>query len=383
LFSWVAKLGLDSIVVREVINDAGKSDIFVGTAFWLKVIGAIIALCLIAIAVQFTSNSSQTNIFIFIIAIGMLFQSFEVAVFYYQAKVNAKVVSICKILQLLISSFVKIYFIVIDADLVAFVLVSLFDQVILSLFYIITYRINIKRYIHKRFDIVVAKRMLLDSWPLILSAIFVMLYARIDQIMIMEMLGEYEVGIYSVSVKITEAWLFFPIIVSSSLFPSILNAKNRSLVEFETRMKWLYSLVSVSGLVVAITVTIFSKFLIGLLFGNEYIDGSPVLAIRIWETVFAAIGIVSTKWIVAENLQRITFVHMVIGSLMNIVLNFILIPSYGVRGAAIASIISIIVTVIILPLLNKQLRDNAEIRIKSLLLVFLVQKITRLNSRSI
>lgn len=366
IFGGIAKLGLDGIMVRELVNHHEKRDSYLGTAFWLKVIGAFIVIGLIAAILPFTSNNSTTNLFIFIIAAGLVFQSFEVVEFYFQSQVLAKIVSICKVIQLAFSSAIKIYLVLHEAELIYFVLVTAFDALSLAVSYFIAYKIGKSRVFYKHFDMSLAKQLLKDSWPLILTAIFTMLYARIDQIMIKEMLGAYEVGLYSASIRLTESWLFVPVIISSSVFPAILAAKKNSKTLYEDRLMKLYTLLVLVGLVVCLVTTGFSELIIEILFGETFLEGSNVLAIRIWETFFAAIGVASGKWIVAENLQRLTVKIIVAGALINIGLNYMLIPIFSIEGAAAASLISIIFTVIVLPYLITELRANVRMRIKAM-----------------
>ncbi len=145
IFAGVAKLGLDGIVVRELVKEPEKKDLYLGTAFWLKLIGAIVALFLIMLGTLFTNNDRTTNIYIFIIAAGIFFQSFEVVDFYFQSKVLSKFVSVCKITQLILSSLLKIYFVLTKADLVYFVFISLIDQIILAFTLFLSYS-----YYHRR-----------------------------------------------------------------------------------------------------------------------------------------------------------------------------------------------------------------------------------------
>ena len=118
LFASIAKLGLDSIVVRELVNQPDKQDVYLGTAFWMKVLGAITVISLIALVLPWTSNDSTTSLYIFIIASGLFFQSFEIVDFYFQSQVLAKYISICKVIQLLFSSCIKIYLVLTGAELI-------------------------------------------------------------------------------------------------------------------------------------------------------------------------------------------------------------------------------------------------------------------------
>ena len=341
IFGGIAKLGLDTIVVRELVNNPQNSDIYIGTSFWLKVIGTIIVLCLLAFILPFTSNDSTTNLFILIIGIGLIFQSFEIVEFYFQSQVLAKFVSICKITQLLICSIIRINLVLMESELQYFVYLTIFEAFILGLCYFLAYK-------HKngyllpinKFSLLIASKLLKDSWPLIFSAIVIMIYMRIDQVMIKEMLGSYEVGIYSASVRLTEIFYFIPFIITSSLYPAILKAKQKSKELYNKRLQWLYTMLIWLAILISVIMMIGSELLVDLLFGDDFKDVAKVLSIHIWASIFVFIGTASGNWYVTENLQTLVMINSSVGATVNLILNLILIPEFGILGAAYATLIS-------------------------------------------
>jgi len=229
LFTAIATLGLDSIVVRELVKDETQKWALIGTSFYLKVIGAFLTLGILAVAVNFTSNDQYTNMLVFIIASSTLFQSFNVIDFYFQAKVLSRFVVYANIIGLSLSSVVKVTLILNEAPLVAFVWVVFFDSIVLALgliyFFIKEMTCDIQKISFKKEAAIL---LLKDCWPLILSGIVISVYMKIDQVMIKEMLGSEAVGQYAVAVRLSELWYFIPMIVVSSLFPAIINAKEIS-----------------------------------------------------------------------------------------------------------------------------------------------------------
>ena len=340
LFGTIARLGLDGIVVRDLVNHPEEPHVYLGTAFWLKLIGALVALVLLAIAVQFTNNDNTTNLYIFIIASGLIFQSLDVVDFHFQSKVLSKYVSISKLIQLALSSVLKLYFIFIQADIFWFVIVGLVDQISLALSLIIAYwRKNVGSFFG-RFELDTAKAMLKNAWPLILSGIAISLYMRIDQIMIKEMLGEKEVGLYSAAVRLSEAWYFVPVIVTTSLFPAILNAKKLNPKLYSERVRRLYAIMIYSAVGMALPVTFMAESIIFTLYGVHYQDAGLVLAIHIWAGIFVALGVVNGSWFLAENLQKLAMINTLAGVAVNVILNYFLIPIYGIAGVAFATLAS-------------------------------------------
>ena len=377
LFGSLAKLGLDSIVVRELVRTPELRDVYLGTAFWLKLMGALVMLAAMAVAVQFTSNDATANLYIFIIGSGTLFQSFEVVDFYFQSKVLSKFVSICKLTQLFISSLIKLYLIFIKAELFWFVLVSLVDQVTLGVSLFLAYRYQKLKGFYSSFDIGTAKKLLQDSWPLILSGLVIMIYMRIDQIMIKEMLGEHEVGLYSAAVRLSEVWYFFPVLITNSLFPSVVNAKKISEEKYLSRLQNLFTLLVWISIAFAILTALFSRWLVIFLYGNAYQDAGQVLIIHTWGGIFVALGVASGSWFVNENLQHYSFFRTASGAVINVVLNFVLIPKYGIAGAALATVISQSIAALFFDLSTYKTRIIFIMKIRAIIFICLFRK--RLN----
>lgn len=375
IFGGIAKLGLDGILVRELVSNSEKQDTYLGNAFWLKIIGAFIVMGLMAAIVPFTSHDSQTNLFIFIIAAGLIFQSFEVIEFYFQSQVMAKVVSVCKVLQLGLSSAIKIYLVITQAELLYFVLVFAFDALILAVSYAITYQLR-KNHppFYKHFDLSIAKQLLRDSWPLIFSAIVVMIYMRIDQIMIKEMLGEYEVGVYSAAVRLSEAFYFIPMLITASLFPSILNAKKQSEKLYQQRLQKLYTLLVWMAIAISLPMTFLSDWLILLLFGQEYQEAGQVLKVHVWAAIFVFLGVAFGKYLLVENLTKIAFQRTLLGAVSNVFLNFWLIPIYGVTGAAMATLLAQLIANYVYDFFDKRLHQQLKMKTESFCMPWLILK---------
>ena len=373
LFSSIAKLGLDSIMVRDLVREPAQRDIYMGTAFWLKLAGSLAMLGVIGIALQLTTSDSTTRLYIFIIASGAIFQPFEVVDFYFQSKVLSKFVSICKLIQLTISSLIKIFLIYIDSGLFWFVIVSLIDQITLAATLYLAYRYQKIGMYFKHFNRHVAKKLLIDSWPLVLSGLAVMIYMRTDQIMIKEMLGEKEVGLYSAATRISEIWYFVPILITNSIFPAILNVKKDS-PKYFFRLRVLFSVLVWIGILVAAITAFIYDWLIIFLYGQDYQQAGQVLMIHIWGGIFVALGAASGSWFVSENLQRYALYRTLLGASVNIALNFALIPKYGILGAAIGTVVAQSVAALFFDILTAKTRVLFFTKLKSIFLIGITKK---------
>ena len=224
------------------------------------------------------------------------------------------------------------------------------------------------------FDSVTAKQMLRNSWPLIFSGLVVMIYMRIDQIMIKEMLGEREVGLYSAAVRISEMWYFIPVIITNSIFPSIVNAKNVSEELYKIRLQRLYTLMVWAAIAIALPMTFVSEWLVTLLYGEAYREAGPVLMIHIWTGVFVSLGVASGAWLINQNLQLFAFYRTFIGAVINVILNLFLIPIYGMIGAAIATVIAQVMAALVFDVFTNKTRVTFVMKLKTLYFADLFQR---------
>jgi PST family polysaccharide transporter len=235
---------------------------------------------------------------------------------------------------------IKIILILNGKSLMAFVWISAIEgMVVACLTFLMLGLKGIKIY-QMRFSFICAKKLLLDSWPLLMSVVAISIYMKIDQIMLGQMVGDDAVGIYSAAVRISEVWYFIPLMISASVFPSILEAKKRDEIQYKKRLQRLYDLMVWISITIAIPMTFLSTTVINILYGSSYSEAGVVLAIHIWASVFVFLGVASGQYFIAENRQILSFQRTAIGALINITLNFILIPDLGVVGAAIATVIS-------------------------------------------
>ena len=381
LFAAIATLGLDGIVIRELVKDDTRRDEIISTAFWLKLMGAFGVLIVLAIAVNFTSNDSYTNSLVFIIASATIFQSFNVVDMYFQSKVLSKYIVYANVISLFISSIVKIALILNEASLIAFAWVILFDSFILASGFIYFY---FKNYHHSeqpdrhsvldtetsfawKFNKSTALSLLKDCWPLILSGMVLMIQSRIDQVMLQEMTSSKEVGHYSVALRLIEAFGFVPMLLNGSIFPALVNAKKVSQELYKERFLNYYRLSFLLFLLVAIPIFLFSEKIVVLLFGIAYETAGSLLSLMAIRLFFTNTGVARGAFINIENLFKFSLITMTFGAIVNVSLNYYLIPLYQSQGAIVATIISSFVTVFFIDFLYIKTRENLKLQMWGML----------------
>jgi O-antigen/teichoic acid export membrane protein len=185
-----------------------------------------------------------------------------------------------------------------------------------------------------------ARKLLKDSWPLILSAFLTMIYLRIDQVMIGNMIGSAELGNYSVAVQLSEVWVFIPMVVISAVFPAFVEVERDNEELFYAHLQKLYNVMTLYAYLVAVPVACFASEIIQVLFSSSYADAGPLAAVMVWAMVFSSLGAARNLLVIVKNWTRVNLLSVFLGGLLNIILNLFLIPVYGSMGAVIATLIS-------------------------------------------
>jgi O-antigen/teichoic acid export membrane protein len=374
IFVVLATLGLDEVVVRELIKTPEQREKILGSSFLLKLVGTLLMWAAILVAIPLTENDLQTNILIIIIAFGSVFLAFNVIDLNFQAKVKSKYVVHAQFVQLIISSIVKIILVVNEAPLILFASVFSLDVIVLAMGLVFAYLYNGDNIFSWKWSFETSKYLLHDSWPLILAGVVISVYMKIDQVMIKEMLGAKEVGLYAAAVKLSEAWYFLPMAIASSLFPAIINAKVYQKEVYYQRLQKLYDLMVWIAIAIALPISILSSWIVELLYGNEYLESSSVLNIHIWSGIFIFLGVASSKYLIAENYIKKTFYRTFVGALLNIIMNYYLIGTMGIKGAAISTFVSHFFAAYFYDLLDKDLRKMFILKTKSLFFYSLYAK---------
>jgi polysaccharide transporter, PST family len=368
IFNPLATLGLDAVVVRRLVADPARQQQILGTSFWMR-FGAGWLTWLIAILGIYLlrHDDSTTIVTVIILGAASVSQSIDTIDLWFQSQVQSKYSVLAKNAAFVITVVIKIVLIMIHAPLVAFVLLILLEAILGAVGLSIVYKQQGHLIRLWQWSQSLAKDLLRESLPLILSGLTIMIYMRIDQIMLGQMIGDKAVGIYSAATRISEVWYFIPMTVSSSVMPSIFKAKEIGEELYYQRIGRLNRGLVWLAIAVAIIMTFIANPLTIMLFGDSYIESGLILSIHIWASVFVFTGVATSGWFIAESLTYLSLYRTLSGAIVNVLLNIFLIPIYGGVGAAIATIIAQAVASFISNGVNPKTRKLFKIQIKSLL----------------
>jgi O-antigen/teichoic acid export membrane protein len=358
IFLALSTLGLANggVLVRELVANRKKRNILLGTVFYLTLFTSFLAISIILGMLSFLPDG-KSNILIFIISFSIIFQNISIIIIdYFQYKVLSKYVTYCSSAAFIISSILKIALIYFEAELELFACALLFDSAMLLLGLTYMYKrqgLSIK---HWKFDTTIARKLLKCALPLTLVAVSALIYTRIDQIMIKNMIGNEAAGNYSAAVTVSELFYFIPGIIVTSMFPKIVALKGDDEYKYLCLLEKMYRLTLWIILPISISMFFFSNSIVSVIYGSQYIQAGPLLSILSWCIIFSSINAVFVKMLYVEGFEKKYLYKTLSGVLINLILNYIFIRRYGVNGAAIATLFTLFAVNYIFDIFDKELR---------------------------
>jgi PST family polysaccharide transporter len=341
IFNAVAKLGLDQIVIRNIVQVPQKTGEILGTTFMLKIIGGLFLIFLAIWTIPlFRPQNQLIRWIVTIIASGIVLHAFDVIDLWFRSQIKAKYSVWATTLSFLFSSLLKIGLILMGAKLILFAFANLFNSILVAVFLIFIYHQCETNKAQWKVNLKLTLVLLCDSWSLILSSIIITIYMYTDRLMLGKLIGDQAVGIYSAAAQITEMWYFVPTAIMTSYFPELLRMRNETPNLYEEKLQRLHDIFFFLSFIVAAFFSICSQEIISILFGSAYSESAIVLAIHIWSCVFIFHGQIRGQYLIAENKQAMGLIFRGGGLILNISLNLSLIPAYGPKGAALATLIS-------------------------------------------
>ena len=340
LFGSITTLGLDGIVVREVLHKAEATHEILGTTLALRSGAGLVAVGVsIAILRLIQPHDRQALLLVSIFSLILVFQAFDTIDVFFQSQVRSKITVLAKNGAFLVFVAIRVLLILAKAPLWAFAAAMTGEIALGAAGLVLGYRLSGGRMFAWRSSKKRAALLLKQSWPLIFSGMAIMVFMRLDMVMLEMMKGDYAVGIYSAATRISEVWYFIPLAIVSSVSPAIMRVKDDPELLNE-RMRKLFSLMAMTACVIGSIVALASHAIVRILYSTSYSGSAPVLAVHVWASVFVFLGIAQSPWNIAKNLLKISLYCTIAGAITNVAINLVLIPRYGAMGAAIATVVS-------------------------------------------
>lgn len=369
LFGFIADGGMQSVIIRELVHRDGQRAHIVSSALALRLLGAFIAI-LIAISMVkvLRHNDPDSVLLVEIISLLLIPQAWDVIDYEHQARLHSRPIVLTRAISFVLFSLFKIILILAHAGLSYFAWAVVGEAALsaVTMSFLPEARRSLTGFVSVRWAEV--KYLLLTCWPLMIAGLSVMLYMRIDQLMLGQMLGDRAVGTFSAAVRVSESWYFLPGAVISSVAPALTVTLRDSEQRFRQRLLSVTTLVCWMAVAIALVLSVTSRQVIGFLYGKNYADAGSVLIIHAWAGVFVSLGVASGPWFINHGILKLRMAQTIAGAGTNIVMNLLLIPRFGVTGAASATLLSQAISAFVFNAFSARTRPLLVIQAKSLLL---------------
>lgn len=375
----IMKLGLDSVLVKEFVDSPDKEGEIIGTALLMNVassvlcMGGVVAFCAIV-----NGDETVTLIVCALYSLVLMAQSLEMIIYWFQAKLLSKYSSIVSLIAYVVVSMYKIFLLVTEKSVYWFAVSNTLDFLLIGIILHLLFRKLSNKKLS--FSFVRAKKMFGYSKYYILSGLMVTVFSQTDRVMLKLMVDDAAVGYYSAAVSCAGITSFVFSAVIESMRPIILEWKNKNYLMYELYIIRLYTIIIYGSLIQSVFVTVFARQIVNLIYGISYMPAVPGLQIIVWFTTFSYYGGAKDIWILAEGKQKYLVTLNFAGALVNVALNFCMIPIWGISGAALASLITQFFANIVMGVLIKELRRNNILMLRALNPRCLKEMLTALKS---
>lgn len=367
-FTPIASLGMEGVLVNEFTKKEYKNSEVLGTSLVMGLVSSIISSILVVLLVGVLKQWDRLMIMVtFLQSLTLVFKAFNVIDYWFQSKLLSKYPSIIKCLSYIVMSAYKIFLLITNKSVVWFAFSLGVDTLFIALGLIYCYYVIEKGKIG--FNGKLISHIFVQSSPFIISGLASVIYTQIDKVMIEQFLNDStQTGLYSAALTVCTTWLFLPQAFITSARPVILGMKDRNDSRYIVRLKQLYSFTIWGCIAVASVITICAPIIIKILYGDAYAAAAGTLRIVIWYTVFAMIGTARGIWILCEKKNKYVWRYLIVGSIVNVILNAYLIPYMGIAGAALATVFAQFTSAIIAPAFYKETRIHTKYVLESFFL---------------
>lgn len=363
IFTILCKLGLDSILVSEIVKEEEAPGTLVGTTIGLRLLSALASVGVIAAVVALLKpNDTEILLITVIQSTSLLLVAFDTIDFWFQSQLQSRFTALSKAIAFLVVCGLRLTLIALSADVYWFAFASVADALIIGVLLLVFYHRTAQDPL--RFSWKTARYLLPLSAPFILSALLITVYTQMDTIMLGSLAPgdtDIAVGVYNAAAKVCNMWVFVPCAIIDSARPMIMSQKGKDEAAYEKRYCRLYAAVIWLGIVAATGISLLAPWIIRIVAGEAFAASVPVLVVLIWARLFSVMGTTRGIWMVCERLSRYVVLFAGMGAVVNFVLNILLIPRMGVMGAAVATLITELIVSIVLPVCFPKTRPLARL----------------------
>lgn len=365
-FTNIAALSMNSVMMVKLINHPDREGEYLGSAILYRILASLLSSIIIACLIMILNPNDMLKLLLVLIQSGQLyFKAFEILDIWFQRRLQSKYVSMGKVIAALVVSGYKIFLLTSAKGVVWFALSNVLSDFVVAVVLIVFYQVEHGQRLCIR--IRTGNELLRESYHFILPDIMSAVYSYLDRIMIGGLMGDIDVGFYSTATAVSTMWIFVPIALINSYKPTIMELKAKGDEKmYLLRLEQLVAVVFWLCAFFAIAVTIFGKLAIRILYGEAYLPAAQPLVLLVWAEAFGVTSLTRVIWILCEDKSKYVKYYVFIGAVLNCGLNYILISTFGIVGAAVATLVTQVTVCVIAPLFFRETRELTRLLLRGI-----------------
>jgi PST family polysaccharide transporter len=356
LFALGVELGLDGVLRREIVRTPERTGALLGSATLMRAAVLVPAVALFAIAYAHQGTGTPSlGLWVGITLALPLAQTAEV---WFLATGRVRTSVLAQGITFILVSALRVALVLAGAAVAAFGAAAAAETLLIGLALGLAFWRCTTAPRTWSWDAALARKMMRDATPLLLTNLAVFIYRRFDLLIVANLLDARAAGFYAAAVRMSELGYVAPMLLLNAWFPLITRLHAEDPVAYRATLSDFYRKIVWAGAAFALVVTFSAHGLVRILLGRAF-DGAAVpLAIHAWTAVFIAYGIARSQWLLLEDRLFDGLWLACAGAIANLLLNFALIPVLGVNGAALAAIVALALNMGVFPALSKRTRPG-------------------------
>jgi O-antigen/teichoic acid export membrane protein len=334
-FQTINDFGVNTIVVREISKKPERADDLIGAMISFKVILAALSIVATFITISLMDFPSELRISLYIFSLILPILALQLPTVMFQVLLKIEYPAVIGIATRCFGFAIMLLGVWFGYGLVTLISAQIFTEFI-SLILLLYFVRNLTKP-RWRIDLKLWKSVLHSSIPLGIAGIFVALINRIDFLMLERLSDLTQVGLYAACYKVTNLLETLPLMIMGTLYPLMSRYAQNDLTKLRTLYLRSALYLGAVAIPIGVSVTLFASQIIFLLFGNKFAPAALGLRILVWSTVFLYVGLCGGNLLISIGQEKINLLMNIIGTAINIGMNYLLIPSKGFVGAAIAT----------------------------------------------
>ncbi len=299
---------------------------------------------------------------------------------FFEYKLEAKRIVISNNIVKIISYFLQYICMILNKGIIFIAIVRCIGSLIRVI--ILKYQYN-SSYLGKlenksvKLDIKLIVKIIDESKYLWFSFVSFLIYTQTDRLMINHYLGVEEVGVYTIGMQLSNILAILIGPIQNSLFPKFLELYRNDYQKYYNFYKLTNTIITQFYLIITLISIIVVKYTFKYVYSSQYDGAILIYSILAFSVFIKANGSLQTSHMTIKNITKKSFYKTLVSLILNIILNILLIPKYGINGAAIATLITQFIALFLIDFFIKEYQEQAIIQLKSLNLIYLIKEIKK------